>query len=332
MVVTISIRSSAAEVPAISLDVPRIVIGRSRGSDVRVPDPSVSARHATIRQRGAEYLLLDEGSSNGTFIDGHRLSPGSPVLLGRSTSVRVGRVWLDISLEQAVPSDHPAKLTRDIALELIAGACEASGNPCAPKLVVRSGPASGSELVLAEVKRVYTVGRGSEVDLDLRDDDVSRKHVEVTRRGADVLVRDAGSKNGGKLDGVALVPRKPLAWVPKQTLRLGATELELVDPLTEILKQLEDEPDEVMAEEEHQNSRATEPKVGAAGPASEPQAPDLDAEGEPVKFNGGITTPPNRKSKPSARTGWTLTDMLVAGLSLAVLAASVAGIAWLFSS
>lgn len=330
MVVTISIRSPGGAVPSISLDVPRIVIGRSRGSDVRVPDPSVSARHATIRQRGAEYLLLDEGSTNGTFIDGHRLSPGSPVLLGRRTSVRIGRVWMDISLEQTTPSDHPAKLTRDIALGLIAGACEASGNPCAPKLVVRSGPAAGSELVLAELKRVYAVGRGSEVDLDLRDDDVSRRHLEITRRGSDVLVRDAGSKNGGKLDGVALAPRKPVALMPRQLLCIGGSELELVDPLTEILKQLEDEPDEVMAEEEHQSSRAPEPKVEGA---VEPPEEEADAEVEPAKFNGGITTPAkNRSSKKNNKTGWSLTDMLVAGLSLAVLAASVAGIAWLFSS
>lgn len=329
MVVTISIRSTAAAVPAISLDVPRIVIGRSRGSDVRVPDPSVSARHATIRQRGAEYLLLDEGSTNGTFIDGHRLSPGSPVLLGRKTSVRIGRVWMDISLEQTAPSDHPAKLTRDIALGLIAGACEASGNPCAPKLVVRSGPAAGVEFVLTELKRVYAVGRGSEADIDLRDDDVSRRHIEVTRRGADVLVRDAGSKNGGKLDGVALAPRKPVAWNPKQLLRVGCTEIELVDPLSEILKQLEEEPDEVMAEEEHQSSKAPEPKVEISPEMAEESSEPDDGL---VKFNGGITTPAKNRSQKQSRGGWTLTDMLVAGLSLAVLAASIAGIAWLFSS
>ena len=331
MVVTITIRSSGVVVPAISLDVPRIVIGRSRGSDVRVPDPSVSARHATIRQRGAEYLLLDEGSTNGTFVDGRRLSPGSPVLLGRKTTIRVGRVWMDVSLEQTAPSEQPAKLTRDIALGLIAGACEASGNPCAPKLVVRSGPASGAELPLTELKRVYAIGRGSDADLDLRDDDVSRRHLEVTRRGGDVLIRDAGSKNGGTLDGVALVPRKPVPLSVKQVLRVGATELELIDPLTEILKQLEDEPDEVMAEEEHHASRAPDAEPQAS--QSEPDEPADAAEPDPPKFDGGATTPAkNRKSKAPNKSGWTLTDVLVASLSLAVLAASVLGIAWLFTS
>lgn len=328
MVVTISIRSTEANVPSLSLDAPRIVIGRSRSSDVRIPDSSVSARHATIRQRGAEYLLLDEGSTNGTFVEGRRLSPGSPVLLESKTSVRVGRVWLDISLEQTVPSNDPAKLTRDIALGLIAGALEASGNPCAPRLVVRSGPASGAELVLAESKRVYAVGRGEGSDLDLRDDDVSRRHLEVTRRGGDVLLRDAGSKNGGSVDGVALVPRKPVVFHLGQLLRLGSSELELIDPLTETLKQLEQEPDEVMAEEEHAASSARNDK-----PETLDESPvALPAQEEAAKFSGSITSPPKNRPHRAAKNGWTLTDVLVAGLSVVVLGASIAGIAWLFSS
>lgn len=318
--------------PPLSLDAPRIVIGRSRSSDVRLPDPSVSGRHATIRQRGAEYLLLDEGSTNGTFLDGRRLSPGSPVLLGRKTAVRVGRVWMDISLEQAVPSNNPAKLTRDIALGLIAGAFEATGNPCAPQLVVRSGPASGARLALTELKRVYSIGRGHEVDLDLMDDDVSRRHLEITRRGADVLVRDAGSKNGGSLDGVALLPRKPVTMQAGQLLRVGHTELELVDPLSETLKELEAEPDEVMAEEEHATSHAPAQPVAVPPDA---EADELPAVAEPQQPNKAwvVTSPPkNRPRNKSHAAGWTLTDILVAGLSLAVLGASIAGIAWLFSS
>lgn len=330
MVVTLSIRSPEAVVPALSLDAPRIVIGRSRSSDVRVPDPSVSARHATIRQRGAEYLLLDEGSVNGTFIGGQRLSPGSPALLGRKTAVRVGRIWIDITIEQTAPSDNPAKLTRDIALGLIAGAFEAAGNPCAPKLVVRKGPRLGAELELTDQKRVYTVGRGPEVDLDLGDDDVSRLHLELTRRGADVLVRDAGSKNGGVLDGAPLVARKAQVFGPGQVARIGGSELELIDPLLETLKRLEDEPDQVMAEEEQ--ARAKEPEVKAKPSPKVVVAESHDEPAVAVAFDGGATTPAKNRSTNVAKSGWMLTDYLVAGLCLAVLAVSIAGIAWLFSS
>jgi pSer/pThr/pTyr-binding forkhead associated (FHA) protein len=325
MVVTISIRSPGASVPSLSLDAPRIVIGRSRSADVRVPDPSISSRHATIRQRGAEYLLLDEGSTNGTFVGGQRLSPGSPYLLGKHTAVRVGRVWLDISVEQVPPSIEPGKITRDIALGLIAGALEASGNPCAPRLVVRGGPAQGAELALSELRRVYTIGRGDDADLDLHDEEVSTSHVEVTRRGGDVLVRDAGSQNGGNVDGVALVPRKPVLFQVNQRLFVGRSELELVDPLVETLKQLEQEPDEVMAEEEH-------PAVEAE---AAPEKEELSLQPAPMQEQADAVSgaaPKSRSRAGSVRSGWTLTDILVASLSLLVLGASVAGIVWLFAS
>src|SRR4051812_36771727 len=67
----------AAE-PALSFDAPRLIIGRGDGCDVRLPDPSVSHRHASIRQRGAEYLVVDEKSTNGTFLAQVRLPPHSP--------------------------------------------------------------------------------------------------------------------------------------------------------------------------------------------------------------------------------------------------------------
>ena len=41
--------------PSLVFDGPRIVIGRGAGSDVRLPDPSVSFRHASLRATGSEY-------------------------------------------------------------------------------------------------------------------------------------------------------------------------------------------------------------------------------------------------------------------------------------
>lgn len=323
MVVTISIRSPDADIPSISLDSPRIVLGRSKSADVRIPDVSVSSRHATIRQRGADYLLMDEGSTNGTFVNGRRLSPGSPVLLTHKSAIRVGRVWLDITLEQAVASSNPAQLTKEIALGLIAGALEAEGHPCAPRVVVRSGPAEGEELVLSELKRVYVVGRGAEADLDLRDEDASRKHVEVTRRGSEVLLRDAGSKNGATLEDNPLEARKPHLFQPGQVLRVGASVLELVDPLRETLRQLEQEPDEIIPESEHQSSHPSSQRSAEEG---------VEDEEVVVEIKAKPSNPPTARPVATSRAGWTLTDVLVATLALVVLGVSIAGLVWLFGA
>jgi pSer/pThr/pTyr-binding forkhead associated (FHA) protein len=52
---------------------PKIVIGRSKESDIRVSDPNVSRRHAEIRQEGSNYWIVDLGSTNGISVNGRAL-------------------------------------------------------------------------------------------------------------------------------------------------------------------------------------------------------------------------------------------------------------------
>src|SRR6187551_2095078 len=107
MALTVVVRSGDHPTPLkISLDAPRIVIGRGDGCEVRLPDASVSHRHASIRQRGADYIVLDEGSTNGTFVGPVRLSPQAPRVLINGDLIRIGRVWLEIVIEQVPPTQN----------------------------------------------------------------------------------------------------------------------------------------------------------------------------------------------------------------------------------
>ena len=67
------------DLPAVSFDGPRVVIGRSGSCDLRIPDASVSGRHASIRADGAQWTVVDEGSnaaapSSATGADGRTIS------------------------------------------------------------------------------------------------------------------------------------------------------------------------------------------------------------------------------------------------------------------
>lgn len=70
-------------------------IGRSRSCDIVIDDPLVSRQHATILL-GAEPVLQDLGSFNGTFVNGHRLAgsvalrPGDEVIFGNQTFTWTG--------------------------------------------------------------------------------------------------------------------------------------------------------------------------------------------------------------------------------------------------
>ena len=72
-----------------------VVIGRSRECDVRLSDVNASRRHAQVIQEGATYLVLDLGSTNGTELNGRRvtrekLKDGDRITIG-ATDVVFGR-------------------------------------------------------------------------------------------------------------------------------------------------------------------------------------------------------------------------------------------------
>ncbi|WP_246572760.1 FhaA domain-containing protein [Kineosporia corallincola] len=68
------------------------VIGRGTEADVIVDDIGVSRRHAEVRVEHGRLVAADLGSTNGTFVDGERISTaevvdGSQIKIGRSTLV-----------------------------------------------------------------------------------------------------------------------------------------------------------------------------------------------------------------------------------------------------
>jgi len=55
------------------LDKPSTSIGRSPSQGVVLPDPSVSRQHATILREGDEFVIVDQKSSYGTYVNGERV-------------------------------------------------------------------------------------------------------------------------------------------------------------------------------------------------------------------------------------------------------------------
>jgi hypothetical protein len=86
-VVTITLAGHAHPITSRSF-----VIGRSRECDLRVTDGNASRRHAEIAQEGSVYVLVDLGSTNGTELNGRRvtrqeLTDGDRITIGATDLV-----------------------------------------------------------------------------------------------------------------------------------------------------------------------------------------------------------------------------------------------------
>ena len=80
----------------IELDRDRTTLGRGSDADYRFDDNSLSRLHATIYRDGDRVWVVDENSTNGTFVNGKKIDRATLVTGDR---LRVGRV--ELILERA---------------------------------------------------------------------------------------------------------------------------------------------------------------------------------------------------------------------------------------
>jgi predicted component of type VI protein secretion system len=107
----------------------RIVIGRSRSADVQLPHAAVSASHASIHEQDAGYVLIDEGSTNGTRVNEVRVAPGRPKVLRDHDLLDLGGYRLTIDVGVPVAQAMSARLTADFARRILAEQLEGKGEP-----------------------------------------------------------------------------------------------------------------------------------------------------------------------------------------------------------
>jgi pSer/pThr/pTyr-binding forkhead associated (FHA) protein len=325
MPITVIVRTVGDDGVRLTFDgTQRVVIGRGAGSDVRLPDSSVSHRHATIRAEGAEFVLVDEGSTNGTFVGGIPIAAHTSRLVRSHDQVRLGRIWLELRLDQNPVTRDLAAATRDLALALVSQAIAAVGGDTTTRVRVMEGADQGAVIRLAD-DRDYVLGRGPQCDLLLGDADVSREHLRVVRRDGAVFVCDLGTRNGTQI-GDARAPRgEPVLWRPAQMIKMGQTVLALEEPVMLALALIE--------------NSADEPFALAAAPAG--LAPVAEAAVLGGEFGPGLGTPrqdvaDGRPSAPRStgvqrprRTRWSVTDLVVMTAAVGVLVLSLAGLVWL---
>lgn len=83
-----------------------ISLGRDITNDIVINDPEVSRHHCRLTRGGGGYTIEDLGSTNGTFINGQRLTGARPLVGG--DMVGLGET-VTLGYESTIPASEPGQ-------------------------------------------------------------------------------------------------------------------------------------------------------------------------------------------------------------------------------
>lgn len=78
------------------------LIGRGPDCDLRLSDSSISRHHCLVRVRGDEAAVADLGSSNGTYLNGHRVLSQAEIHNGDEIRVGTFRFLAEVGYEAGI--------------------------------------------------------------------------------------------------------------------------------------------------------------------------------------------------------------------------------------
>jgi ABC-type multidrug transport system ATPase subunit/pSer/pThr/pTyr-binding forkhead associated (FHA) protein len=230
-------------------DGPEITVGRNPATCQIVFDqkqwPSVSRQHAQFRFLNSSWVLVDTGSTYGTFVDGQPVT--EPVELNVNSRIQFGAngpvlIVTKISspfkkqagLDTVV--DHPRQ-NRPPAPALQHGLQPTPTRPPGkeqsfPAIVEMSGAGTGGLIRLELSREITRFGRepGLEGAIDAAAAVVSRRHAEIRRSTGTYKLVDLGSFNGTLLNGRRIVDAELLYHNDNIELGPGGPTLRFLNP------------------------------------------------------------------------------------------------------
>ena len=164
------------------------LVGRASGSGLSIDDQYMSRKHALLKVSGGNVRLYDFGSTGGTKVNGNYISSKT---IQANSVIRVGETELKVIEVDNPQQFNQATMSGKTMVDRI--------GEHAAVLMVTSGQDAGKSFMLLEGEN--RVGRGSDSNVFLNDDSVSREHAMIRCQGGKVSVCDIGSSSGTSVDG-----------------------------------------------------------------------------------------------------------------------------------
>ncbi|MBM3164955.1 MAG: FHA domain-containing protein [Bacteroidetes bacterium] len=191
---------------------PTATVGRNSTNDVVLNPGVISGAHVKFELINGELFLQDLGSTNGTFVNGQRISAGSLVnVIGKTVSLS-GQITLNI---RSVETDNPPNSIKST-----------------PTL------ANLGNQILEQLnhKKSVTLGRASSCDVAIDNNLISRNHAKISLFGDKYYIEDLGSMNGTFLNGVRISGRTAMKLT--DTIILGRISITLGGKVVDISKEI----------------------------------------------------------------------------------------------
>lgn len=200
----IAIIDDEGQVTTVPMIRDEFTIGRKEGNVIRLTERNVSRNHARIVRENGRFFLTDQGSYNGTRLNGRRIRGKMPLSPG--DEVGIGDYTLRIEvLEGAAAAAAPAAPAEPV-------------KPAQITVVVEGKP--NTVYILSDVPHV--IGRGDECTIRIDEPGVSRIHARMHLVQARWFIEDAGSANGLLVGGQRV---RSKALDPGDVIEIGRVQL-----------------------------------------------------------------------------------------------------------
>lgn len=237
--IKIRIKEKGGGEQVLTFDRDTVNIGRARGNDIVLPRPNISKRHARIMVNEGEMYVVDLKSTNGTYVNGDRIS--APVGVSDDDKVFMGDFMLKIEkflAEEALIPD-----------EQIASADEYYEPPAPPEEIERAtsaamhfindeDPAEGGDLDVVEPPPVIVEELPDFLEADLGLDEPAEP--------GDVVDADFDAPDAPPVEDPPDSPEENAEpEIPAEALETGALDLDMASELLAKMREQEGLPKEI---------------------------------------------------------------------------------------
>jgi len=195
------------------------LVGREAG-DVLLVDGTVSRKHAVITVTEDGVTVTDQGSTNGTRVDGVGLTAGTPQPVRAGATLQFGAVALRL---EGPEGSAPAEATQAMSVETGEPIEEhkAEGTPRGPAVATLQSDGVHAENIVVYAGTM-TIGRRPDNDHVIGGDPfVSGRHARIEASAGWVEITDLGSTNGTFVNGRRLEPNEPTTLIEGDEVALG---------------------------------------------------------------------------------------------------------------